>query len=139
MMKSARASATLVGIVAALALSFAIFTPLLTHAQSDLNASIRAAIMTDPRASALTPAQIDVLVQALTVKAHALGVTAHDIAWRPSQTAPAAVSAIGPYGDAYLTLLFIMFLICGAFLVVLAAMMEHLRGDSGVAPPAPPM
>jgi preprotein translocase subunit SecF len=65
----------------------ALFTPVLMHAQatapSDLSATIRAAILHDPRSASLSPAQIGAMVSALSSKAQTQGITAQDIAYRP--------------------------------------------------------
>jgi hypothetical protein len=65
----------------------AIGLPFLTHAQtatsSELSATIRAELLSDPRTSSLSSAQLDAMVSLLTQQAAAQGVTAHDIQWRP--------------------------------------------------------
>ena len=62
-----------------------IASPLFSHAEStsDLSATIRAEIMSDPRTSGLTDAQIDSLVVLLTEEAQKRGITSQDIQWRP--------------------------------------------------------
>jgi hypothetical protein len=66
-----------------LAVLFA-FAPLFVSAQeSDLDATIRAALLSDPRSVSLSEAEIDALVSALTEEAERQGVTSYDIAWRP--------------------------------------------------------
>ena len=61
--------------------------PLFVHAQatsqSALDATIRAAIMQDPRSASLTAAQINAMVAALSAKAQTQGLTAQDIAYHP--------------------------------------------------------
>ena len=67
--------------------------PLATRAQTnqttqnDLRATIRAELLSDPRTSGLTQAQIDAMVDALTQEAQKQGVTSQDIQWRPQQVA----------------------------------------------------
>ena len=53
------------------------------HAQEDLSATIRAAILSDPRSQGMSQEQLNALVQALTKQAQAQGVSSHDITWRP--------------------------------------------------------
>jgi hypothetical protein len=77
--------------------------PLLIHAQttsqSALDATIRAAIMQDPRSASLTSTQIDAMVTALSAKAQTQGLTAQNIAYRPGTAGivvPAGVTANTP-------------------------------------------
>jgi hypothetical protein len=73
--------------VAILSLLFVLsLVPQLLHAQSDteLEATIRAAIMSDPRSSEMSDAEIDALVLALSQGAEEQGVTSQDITWRPA-------------------------------------------------------
>lgn len=59
--------------------------PFIVAAQSDsLEAAIREQVMSDPRASQMSSAQIDALVASLTKSARQQGVTAQDIAWKPA-------------------------------------------------------
>ncbi len=51
--------------------------------QSDLSATIRAELLSDPRTSDLPQAPLDSMVNLLTQSAQKQGVTAHDITWRP--------------------------------------------------------
>jgi hypothetical protein len=60
------------------------------HAQTaagsaDLSATIRAAILKDPRARSLSPDQINTIVNALTSQAKSSGLSAQSIAWRPGE------------------------------------------------------
>ncbi len=58
--------------------------PFLAHAQSsDLQTTIRAALLSDPRTSGLTATQIDAMVSVLTQEAQKRGLSSHDIQWRP--------------------------------------------------------
>jgi len=65
-------------------LSLLLALPVLTHAQGDLQATVRAAIASDPRTAGLSEAQIEAMVAALSQQAQAEGVTPQDIEWRPS-------------------------------------------------------
>ncbi len=60
--------------------------PFLAHAQNtsaDLRATIRAELLSDPRTSSLSDAQIDTLVSLLAGEAEKQGITSQDIQWRP--------------------------------------------------------
>ncbi len=59
--------------------------PFLVHAQGEdeLHATIRAAIMSDPRSSSMSEAEVNALVDELAAGAEKEGVTANDISWRP--------------------------------------------------------
>lgn len=62
-------------------------------AQSDeLRATVREALLSDPRTAQLTAEQFDALVELLSSGAIEEGVTSHDILWQPQtfDTAPAA-------------------------------------------------
>lgn len=50
---------------------------------SDLRATIRAAILSDPRSASMTEEEIDAMVTALASEAETQGVTSEDIMWRP--------------------------------------------------------
>ncbi|OGG56719.1 hypothetical protein A3D71_00390 [Candidatus Kaiserbacteria bacterium RIFCSPHIGHO2_02_FULL_55_20] len=75
-------------------LAFFVFVPLFVHAQnsqSELQATIRGAILSDPRTASLSQAQIDSIVSVLSQEAQKQGITSKDIQWRPqdiSQLAP---------------------------------------------------
>jgi len=63
--------------------------PQTTRAQANadsLRATIKAALLSDPRTSGLSPAQIDAMVGILAQEAQRQGMTAGDITWRPSPT-----------------------------------------------------
>lgn len=73
--------------------------PLFVHAQSapsdaQLQTTIRQAILSDPRTSGLSAAQIDAMVSVLTAEAQKQGITSHDIQWRP-ETQQATFSDTG--------------------------------------------
>lgn len=64
-------------------LAFAI--PLFAAAQeSELRATVRAALLSDPRTSTMSQSQIDAMVNILAQEAESQGVTAEDIRWRPT-------------------------------------------------------
>lgn len=90
---------TIVAIVAAACL----LLPLLIHAQttsaSDLSTTVRAALLKDPRAAALPPSELDAMVNALTAKAQAQGMTAQDIAYRPGTIVPSVPVSSGTCTD----------------------------------------
>ncbi len=76
----------------------ACIVPFVARAQSsdaDLNATIRAAITSDPRSQGMTEAQLEALVVALTKQASEQGVTAQDIQWRPLSAEDFAASNAG--------------------------------------------
>ena len=56
------------------------------NASSDLRATIRAELLSDPRTSSLSEAQIDALVGLLADEAEKQGITSQDIQWRPEST-----------------------------------------------------
>lgn len=59
-------------------------TPLFIHAQSsDLQTTIRAALLSDPRTSGLSATQIDAMVEVLAEEAKKRGISSEDIQWRP--------------------------------------------------------
>ncbi|MEK7156602.1 MAG: hypothetical protein AAB790_02225 [Patescibacteria group bacterium] len=63
--------------------------PFWAHAQntqSDLRATIRAELLSDPRTSSLSEAQIDALVGLLADEAEKQGITSEDIQWRPQSS-----------------------------------------------------
>jgi hypothetical protein len=62
--------------------------PLLALAQTDLQSSVRAAILNDPRTAAMSQAQIDAMVAALSQGAQQHGVTPQDITWSTGPTTP---------------------------------------------------
>ena len=71
--------------VALLVLALAL--PVVMHAQTqdDLRATVRAAILTDPRTAELSETDIEVMVAALTEEAAAQGITSEDLTWRPQE------------------------------------------------------
>ena len=61
-------------------------------ADTELQATIRAMLLSDPRTSSMAAAQIDAMVIALSGQAQKEGITSEDIQWRPEGS---AVSAAG--------------------------------------------
>lgn len=74
-----------VGIFLGALVLLALFTvPFVVHGQeNDLQTSIRAALLSDPRTAALSSAEIDAMVDILTEEAEKQGMTSRDIEWRP--------------------------------------------------------
>lgn len=64
--------------------------PLFAFAESDavLAATIREAILSDPRSAEMSEADIEAMVAALAKEVGAQGITSGDIAWRPQDPAP---------------------------------------------------
>lgn len=60
---------------------------------ADLSATIREAILTDPRSSEMTETEIDAMVSVLAAEAEAQGVSSDDITWRPQDPATFAAGA----------------------------------------------
>jgi len=83
-----------VSLAAALLLLLPLIGSAQTTSDSALQSTIRAELLSDPRTSALSSAQLDAMVSLLTQQAQAQGITASDITWRPqsfsSGAAPAA-------------------------------------------------
>ncbi len=76
------------------------------ESSSDLRATIRAELLSDPRTSSLSESQVDVLVGLLSEEAEKQGITSQDIQWRPQSTerfvatgsaAPQAVACAGGF------------------------------------------
>ncbi len=53
------------------------------ESSADLRATIRAELLSDPRTSSLSEAQIETLVDLLAQEAEKQGITSEDIQWRP--------------------------------------------------------
>jgi hypothetical protein len=105
-----------------LAIGVGLALPRFTHAQAtstaattELSSTIRAALLSDPRAHQLSQAQIDQLVSALTKQAQEKGITVEKLQWQPKPTeafvppAPAPEAVTDPYS-------------CGSFPRILCAM-----------------
>ncbi|OGG54198.1 hypothetical protein A3H16_02645 [Candidatus Kaiserbacteria bacterium RIFCSPLOWO2_12_FULL_53_8] len=60
------------------------------ESSGDLRATIRAELLSDPRTSSLSQAQIEEMVDVLLQEAQKQGVTSHDIQWRPAPSADPA-------------------------------------------------
>jgi hypothetical protein len=68
--------------------------PLVVRAQeSDMSATIRAALAGDPRTDGMTEAQISAMVSVLSQQAEKQGIAPSDIAWRPVSNTPASDAA----------------------------------------------
>jgi len=73
--------------------------PALAHAQtppSDLRATIRAELLSDPRSAALSQTQLNAMVELLAQQAQAQGITASDITWRPQTFSQNAAASAPP-------------------------------------------
>lgn len=66
--------------------------PSLAFAQTDMQATIRAALAGDSRTAGMSQAQIDSMVVALSQEAQQQGMTPQDVTWRPVVNSP--VSAV---------------------------------------------
>lgn len=73
--------------VCALVLLFAFASLAAAQENADLQSTIRAAILSDPRSSQMSEEEIDAMVAALAEEAQAQGVTSEDILWRPQDPA----------------------------------------------------
>lgn len=74
------------GVLLLAALAVAFLVPAAVYGQAasaDLRATIRAELLSDPRTSSLSQAQIDTLVSLLADEAQKQGITSQDIQWRP--------------------------------------------------------
>lgn len=79
--------------VPVVALLFLVPLALSAQTGAELQATIRAAILSDPRTAAMSEAEIDAMVVALSQEAAAQGVTSQDITWRPQEEAGAGNQA----------------------------------------------
>lgn len=78
----------------AIAALIACALPFIAHAQeTDLSATIRAALAGDPRTSGMSQMQIDAMVSVLSAQAQKQGMTPGDITWRPLVNTQAPVSS----------------------------------------------
>ncbi len=80
--------------------------PAISYAQqTELQATIRGAILSDPRTSGLSQTQIDSIVSVLAQEAEKQGITPEDIQWRPQgveqfasgETVPAGAACTGGF------------------------------------------
>lgn len=62
--------------------------PVLAQSSGELEATIRAAITSDPRSAEMTEEDIDAMVVALVEEAETAGVSSEQITWRPEIPAP---------------------------------------------------
>jgi len=84
--------ALMAGALGALALMLPLFV---AHAQapdSDLRATIQAQLMSDPRTSSLSEAQLDAMVSVLAQEAQKRGITAGDLTYRPQHAFGATIA-----------------------------------------------
>jgi len=83
-----------IAFVVAAVIVFGIIVPVaFAHeADAELHATIRAAILSDPRTAEMSEAEIEAMVAALSEEATAQGVTAYDIVWRPQTEEEGAAS-----------------------------------------------
>ena len=56
--------------------------------ESELSATIRATLLSDPRSQDLSQEELNGLVEALVIEAEEEGITAEDIMWRPEEPDP---------------------------------------------------
>lgn len=66
----------------------------IAQTNAELEATIRSAILSDPRTADMTEAEIDAIVAALAEEAGAEGVTSYDILWQPQQETLATVEPV---------------------------------------------
>lgn len=65
----------------------------------ELRATVREAILSDPRTAGMSEAEIEEMVVALTAEAGAQGVTSADISWRPQENVAEAEPATTACGN----------------------------------------
>jgi hypothetical protein len=70
--------------------AFGLLVPMLAFAQGDLQSTIRAELLRDPRTSSMSQVQIDAMVSALSQNAQQQGLTPQDLTWRPTGSQPVA-------------------------------------------------
>jgi hypothetical protein len=73
-------------------LAIGLVAPALVLAQADLQSTIRAQILQDPRTASMSQVQIDAIVSALSQGAQQQGLTPQDLTWRPTGEQPVAPS-----------------------------------------------
>ena len=105
--------------------------PMFAYAQAntqsgDLSATVRAAILKDPRAQSMSSAQIDAMVSALTTQAQAKGLTAQTVAYTPDAlVATQDTSADANTTDSTSSNIYLI--ITGALIGVVAALVTFRR------------
>ena len=74
-------------IAASVSIIILLLAPLALSAQTEgeLQATIRAAILSDPRTATMSEAEVDAMVAALAQEASAQGMTSQDILWQPQE------------------------------------------------------
>jgi len=139
------AQVTFLALLCALSIAVPFLVAAQATADTELQATIRAMLLSDPRTSSMTSAQIDAMVVALSGQAQKEGITSEDIEWRPeasalsatdSETTPSSVCgsmpaflcainvAFGFAGDALLIPL-ILGLTSGLLILILGIMLER--------------
>ena len=84
-MRQARVQSALF-IVLGICIACVVALPTLSFAQeSELSATIRAALLADPETANLSQAELDAMVAALSAEAETQGVAAGDILWQPQE------------------------------------------------------
>lgn len=64
-----------------------------SNSEGDLRVAIQGSVLSDPRSSAIPPAQLNALVDQLVLQAEDQHMTAADILWRPQAAPPEPVAA----------------------------------------------
>jgi hypothetical protein len=141
------------------ALALGALLPFAAFAQTDLQSTIRTAVMSDPRTASLPQAQIEAMIAALSQSAQREGLTPQDITWRPTGEVPVApTNFCAPY-PRYLCVMSASFGFIGSdyilplwlavlsllFLLTNALRMHHdrvnafARGTAAPSAPLPPV
>ena len=81
--------------IALIVLALAIPIVIRAQVEDDLRATVRAAILSDPRTAELSEADIETMVVALTEEATVQGITSADIVWRPQEVGETSVAVCG--------------------------------------------
>lgn len=118
-----------------------------TTENADLEVTIRAALLTDPRTAQMSEEEIDEMVAALAEGAQEQGITPHDITWRPQppittegEDAPCMMPAFFcTLGAAFgldgsdVTMPIVLGIVSGILLFVIGALLHHRYGHHPVA------
>lgn len=80
---------------------FVLANPHVAGAQTDaeLQTTIRAALLQDPRTAQMSEAELDAMVQALSAQAAKQGISSSDIRWAPGQSDMSAETATNNCGS----------------------------------------
>lgn len=65
----------------------------IAQGSADLQATIRAALASDPRTNTMSQEALDALAAQLAAGAQSQGMTAHDITWKPIESQPVSASS----------------------------------------------